>query len=148
MPYQTSDIRHRTLNTILAATEAYGPPTPTQPVPAAVRVHVLKLQRYTTAHPDWSSHSPHLARLKEQIRAAWDVILLETDVGLAPQPRAPGQPTIVDYRRTLGARYMPPAHPVYSVRDPVHLHQQAAVALDQLRQRHLAPLEALFLTRV
>ena len=31
---------------------------------------------------------------------------------------------------------------------PGHLHQQAAVALDQLRQRHLPPLEALSLARV
>ena len=31
---------------------------------------------------------------------------------------------------------------------PVPLHQQAAVALDQLRQRHLAPLEALSFARV
>ena len=56
-----------------------------------------------------------VARLKEQIRAAWDVILLEKDVGLAPLPSAPGQPTEVDYRRTLGARYVPPADPVYAV---------------------------------
>ena len=31
---------------------------------------------------------------------------------------------------------------------PVPLHQQAAVALDQLRQRHLAPLEVLSLAHV
>ena len=54
----------------------------------------------------------------------------------------------MDYRRTLGARYMPPADPVYVVGVPVQLHQQAAVALDQLRQRHLAPLEVLSLARV
>ena len=89
-----------------------------------------------------------LSRLKEQIRAAWDVILLEKDVGLAPLARTPGQPTKVDYRRTLGARYVPPADPVYAVGVLIHLHQQAAVALDQLRQRHLAPLEALCLARV
>ena len=134
-----------------AATAAYGPPTPSQPVASAVLVHVLNLQRYTTAHPDWSSHSPHLmevARLKEQIRAAWDVILLKKDVGLAPLPRAPGQPTTADYLRTLGARYVPSAGPVYAVGVPVHHHQQAAVALDEQSQRHLAPLEALSLTRV
>ena len=82
-----------------AATAAYGPPTPSQPVPATVRVHVLNVQRYTAARPNWSSRSPHLmevARFKEQIRAAWDVILLEKDVGLAPLPSAPGQPTKVD----------------------------------------------------
>ena len=89
-----------------------------------------------------------VARLKEQIRAAWDVILHEKDVGLAPLPRAPGQPTKVDYRRTLGARYVPPADPVYAVGVPVHLHQQTAVALDQLCQQHLAPLEALSLARI
>ena len=124
---------------------------PSQPVPSAVRVHVVNLERYTTAHPDWSSHSPHLvelAHLKEQIRAAWDVILLEKDVGLAPLPRTPWQPTKVDYRRTLGARYVPPADPFYAVGVPVHLHQQAAVALEQLCQRHLSPLEALSLARV
>ena len=38
--------------------------------------------------------------------------------------------------------------PAYAVGVPVQLHQQAAVALDQLRQRHLAPLEALSLARV
>ena len=132
-----------------AATAAYGPPAPSQPVPSAVRVHVTNLWRYTIAQPDWASQSPHLmevARLREQIRAAWDVILLEKDVGLAPLPSAPGQPTKVDYRRTLGARYVPPADPVYVV--GVQLHQQAAVALDQLRQRHLAPLEALSLAHV
>ena len=134
-----------------AATAAYGPPVPSQPVPSTVRVHVTNLQRYTLAYPDWASHSSHLvevARLKERIRAAWDVLLLEKDVGLAPLPAAPGQPTKVDYRRTLGARYVPPADPVYVVGVPVPLHQQAAVALDQLRQRHLAPLEALSLARV
>ena len=128
------------------ATAAYGSPTPSQPVPVVIRVHVLNLQRYTAEHPDWSSHSLHpmeVARLKEQIRAAWDVVLLEKDVGLVPLPRGPGQPTKVDYRRTLRASYVPPADPVYAVGVPVHLHQQAAVALDQLRQRHLAPLEAL-----
>ena len=120
-------------------------------MPSAVRVHVANLRRYTLTHPDWASQSPHLvevARLKEQIRAAWDVILLEKDVGLAPLPSAPGQPTKVDYRRTLGARYVPPADPVYVVGVKVQLHQRAAVALDQLRQRHLAPLEALSLARV
>ena len=35
-----------------AATAAYGPPTPSQPVLAAVRVHVLNLQSCTTEHPD------------------------------------------------------------------------------------------------
>ena len=134
-----------------AATAAYGPPVPSQPVPSAVRVHVTNLRRYALAHPDWASPSPHLveiARLKEQIRAAWDVILLEKDVGLAPLPTTPGQRTKVDYRRTLGARYVPPADPVYVVGVPVPLHQQAAVALDQLCQRHLAPLEALSFARV
>ena len=134
-----------------AATAAYGPPAPSQPVPSAVRVHVANLRRYTVTHPDWASQSPHLvevARLKERIRAAWDVILLVKDVGLAPLPSAPGQPTKVDYRRTLGARYVPPADPVYVVGVPVQLHQHAAVALDQLRQRHLGPLEALSLARV
>ena len=130
---------------------AYGPPAPSRPVPSDVRVHVANLRRYTVTHPDWASQSPHLvevARLKEQIRAAWDVILLEKDVGLAPLPSAPGQPTKVDYRGTLGARYVPPADPVYVVGVPVQFHQQAAVAMDQLRQRHLAPLEALSLARV
>ena len=134
-----------------AATAAYGPPVPSQPVPSTIHVHVANLQRYTLAYPDWASQSSHLvevARLKERIRAAWDVLLLEKDVGLAPLPAAPGQPTKVDYRRTLGARYVPPADPVYVVGVPVPLHQQAAVALDQLRQRHLAPLEALSLARV
>ena len=134
-----------------AATAAYGPPVPSQPVPSTVRVHVTNLQRYTLAYPDWASQSSHLvevARLKERIRAAWDVLLLEKDIGLAPLPAAPGQPTKVDYRRTLGARYVPPADPVYVVGVLVPLHQQAAVALDQLRQRHLAPLEALSLARV
>ena len=134
-----------------AATAAYGPPAPIQPVPSAVRVHVANLRRYTLTHLDWASQSPHLvevARLKERIRAAWDVILLKKHVGLAPRPSAPGQPTKVDYRRTLGACYVPPADPVYVVGVPVQLHQQAAVALDQLRQRHLAPLEALSLARV
>ena len=134
-----------------AATAAYGPPAPSQPVPSAVRVHVTNLRRYTVTHPDWASQSPHLvevARLKEQIRAAWDVILLEKDVGLAPLPSTPGQPTKVDYHRMLGARYVPLADPVYVVGVLVQLHQQAAVALDQLRQWHLAPLEALSLARV
>ena len=134
-----------------AATAAFGAPVPSQPVPSTVRVHVTNLRRYTLAHPDWASQSSHLvevARLKEQIRAAWDVILVEKDVGLAPLPTAPGQPTKVDYRRTLGAQYVPPADPVYVVGVPVPLHQQAAVALDQLRQRHLAPLEALSFARV
>ena len=134
-----------------AATTAYGPPVPSQPVPSTIRVHVTNLQRYTLAYPDWASQSSHLvevARLKERIRAAWDVLLREKDVGLAPLPAAPGQPTKVDYRRTLGARYVPPADPVYVVGVPVPLHQQAAVALDQLRQRHLAPLEALSLAHV
>ena len=134
-----------------AATAAFGPPVPSQPVPSTVRVRVTNLRRYTLAHPDWVSQSPHLvevARLKEQIRAAWDVLLLEKDVGLAPLPAAPGQPTKVDYRRTLGAHYVPPADRVYVVGVPVPLHQQAAVILDHLRQRHLAPLEALSLTRV
>ena len=134
-----------------AATAAFWPPVPSRPVPSAVRVHVTNLRRYTLAHPDWASQSSHLveiARLKEQIRAAWDVILLEKDVGLATLPTAPGQPTKVDYHRTLGARYVPPADPVYVVGVPVPLHQQAAVALDQLRQRHLAPLEALSFTCV
>ena len=136
-PPSTSDAppRYVAVTTALyaAATAAYGPPTPSQPVPSVVRFHVINLQRYTMAHPDWSSHSPHLvevARLKEQIRAAWDVILLKKDVGLAPLPHAPGQPTKVDYRRTLGARYLPPADPVYAVGVLLHLHQQAAVALD------------------
>ena len=134
-----------------AATAAFGPPVLSQPVPLAVRVHVTNLRRYTLAHPDWASQSSHLveiARLKEQIRAAWDVILLEKDVGLAPLPAAPGRPTKVDYRRTLGARYVPLADLVYVVGVPAPLHQQAAVALDQQRQRHLAPLEALSFTRV
>ena len=134
-----------------AATTAFGPPVPSQPVPSAVRVPLTNLRRYTLAHPDWASQSPHLveiARLKEQIRAALDVILLEKDVGLAPLPTAPGQPTEVDYRRTFGAQYVPPADPVYVVGVPVPLHQKAAVALDQLRQWHLAPLEALSFTRV
>ena len=134
-----------------AATAAYGPPVPSQPVPSTVRVHVTNLQRYTLTYPDWASQSSHLvevARLKERIRAAWDVLFLEKDVGLAPLPAAPGQPTKVDYRRTLGARYVPPADPVYVPGVPVPLHQQAAVALEQLRQRHLAPLEALSLARV
>ena len=43
---------------------------------------------------------------------------------------------------------MPPARPVHVVGVPVQLHQQAAVALDQLRQRHQAPLEALSLAHV
>ena len=67
-----------TLALYTAATAAYGPPTPSQPVPLAVRVHVANLRRYALAHPDWASQSPHLvevARLKEQIRAAWDVLL-------------------------------------------------------------------------
>ena len=55
---------------------------------------------------------------------------------------------IAHVRRMLGARYVPPADPVYVVGVPVQLHQQAAVALDQLRQRHLAPLEALSLACV
>ena len=134
-----------------AATAAYGPPAPSQPVRSAVRVQVANLRRYTVTHPDWVCQSPHLvevARLQEQIRAAWDVILLEKDVGFAPLPSAPGQPTKVDYRRMLGARYVPLAHPVYVVGVPVPLHQQAAVALDQLRQRHLAPLDVLSLARI
>ena len=134
-----------------AATAAYGPPAPSQSVPSAVRVHVANLRRYTVAQPDWASQSSHVvevARLKEQIRAAWDVILLEKDLGLAPLPSAAGQPTKVDYRRTLGARYVPPADPIYVVGVPVQLHQQAAVALDKLRQRQLAPLEALSLACV
>ena len=89
-----------------------------------------------------------VARLKEQIWAARDVLLLEKDVGLAPLPAAPGQPTKVDYRRTSGAHYVPLADPVYVVGVPVPLHQQAAVALDQLHKGHLAPLEALSLARV
>ena len=107
-----------------ATTAAYGPPAPSQPVPSVVRVHVANLRRYALAHPDWASQSQHLvevARLKEQIRGAWEV-LLEEDVGLAPLPHAPGQPTKVDYRRTLGARYVPPADPVYVVGVPVPLH--------------------------
>ena len=116
-----------------AATAAYGPPAPSQPVPSAVRLHVANLRRYTVTHPDWASQSPHLvevARLKERIQAAWNVILLVKDVGLAPLPSAPGQPTKVDYRRTLGARYVPPADPVYVLGVLVQLHQHAAVALD------------------
>ena len=53
-----------------AATAAFGPPVPSQPVPSAIRVHVTNLRRYTLAHPDWTSQSSHLmevARLKEQI---------------------------------------------------------------------------------
>ena len=114
-----------------AATAAFGPPIPSHPVPSAVRVHVANLRRYALAHPDRASQSPHLvevARLKEHIRAAWDVILLEKDVGLAPLPAAPGQPTKVDYRRTLGARYMPQQIPSTSWGS--QYHQQAAVALD------------------
>ena len=134
-----------------AATAAFGPRVPSQPVPSAVRVHVTNLRRYTLTRPDWASQSLHvveIVRLKEQLRAAWDVILLEKAVGLAPLPTAPGQPTKVDCRRTLGARYAPPADRVYVVGVPVPLHQQAAVAPDQLRQRHLTPLEALSFTRV
>ena len=118
-----------------AANAAYGPRAPGQPVPSAFRVHVANLRRYTYTHPDWASQSPHLvevARLKKQIGAAWDVILLETDVGLAPLPSAPGQPTKVDYRRTLGARYGPHSIPVYVVGVPVQLHQKATAALDNL----------------
>ena len=72
-----------------AATAAYGPPAPSQPVPAVVRVQVANLQRYTMTHRDWASHTAHLvevARLRGQIRAALDIILLEKDVGLAPLP--------------------------------------------------------------
>ena len=56
-----------------AATAAFGPPVPSQPVPSTVRVHVTNLRRYTLAHPDWASQSSHLvevARLKEQVQAA------------------------------------------------------------------------------
>ena len=116
-----------------AATASYRPPAPSQYVPSAVRVHVAHVRRYTLRHPNWASQSPHLvevACLKQQIRAAWDVSLLEKHVGLAPLPSDPVQPTKVDYRRTLEARYVPPAHPVYVVEVPVQLHQQAAVALD------------------
>ena len=60
-------------------------------------------------------------------------------------PTPTGNPTKC-YRRTLGPRYVPPAELVYTVGVPVHHHQQAV--LDQLRQRHLAPLEALPLARV
>ena len=133
-----------------AATAAFGSPVPSQPVPLAVRVHVTNLRRYTLAHPDWASQSSHLvevARLKEQIRAAWEVILLEKDVGLAPlthRPRPTHQgglpPHFGSAVRTPGGSY------VMGV--PMPLHQQAAVALDQLRQRHLAPLEALSFARV
>ena len=154
MPPSTSDAPPHyvavTTSLYAAATAAYGPPTPSQPVPSAVGVHVVNFQLYTMAHPDWLSHSPYLvevARLKEQIRAAWDVILLEKDVGLAPLPYTPGRPIKVDHRRTLEARYVPPADPVYAVGVPVHVHQRAAVALDHLHQRHLAPLETLSLTR-
>ena len=115
-----------------AATAAYGPPAPARPVPAAVRVQMDNLQHYTSAHPDWASHATHLGeveRLRGQIRAAWDIILLEKDVGLAPLPQQPEQPTKVDYRRTLGSQYVPPADPDM-VGVPVSLHQQAAVALD------------------
>ena len=84
-----------------AATAAYGPPGPSQPVPSAVRGQVANLRSSIPTQPDWASLSPHLvevARLKEQIRGAWDVILLQKDVvtvGLAPLPSAPGQPTKV-----------------------------------------------------
>ena len=76
-----------------ATTAAFGPRVPSQPVPSTVRVHVTNLRLYTLAHPEWVSQSSQLVevpRLKEQIRAAWDVILLEKDVGLAPLPAAPG----------------------------------------------------------
>ena len=67
-------------------------------------------------------------------------------MGLAPLPCAPEQPTKVGYRRTLGARYAPSANPVYAAGVPVH--ERGAVALDQLRRRHPAPLEAPSLARV
>ena len=37
---------------------------------------------------------------------------------------------------------MASADPVYMVGVPIPLHQQSAVALDQLCQRHLAPMES------
>ena len=46
-----------------AATAAFGPPVPTQPVPSAVRVHVTNLRRHTLTHPDWASRSSPLWRL-------------------------------------------------------------------------------------
>ena len=42
-----------------------------------------------------------------------------------------------------GKRYVAPADPVYVVGTPVPLPRHGAVALDQPRQRHLAPLESL-----
>ena len=57
-------------------------------------------------------------------------------------------PPRVTSHRTLRARYGPPAAPVYAVGVPVHLHQQAVVALDPLRQRQVGPMESLSPVRV
>ena len=68
--------------------------------------------------------------------------MLEKDIWLAPKPRATTQPTKVDYHHTRGSHDVAPTDRVYVVGVRVPLHQQNTVALDQLRQRHLGPMDS------
>ena len=96
-------------------------------------------------NPKWWASATRVMRMQAQKRAlqvSWDISSMENYLGVKPVGPALNrpQPDKKVYRRVFQTKFFGEVEPAYTCPPHTSHHLAAAVALDQLAQRHLAPL--------
>ena len=128
-----------------AARDAYGEPVAYDRIPVLVRLQQEHLSTYLRGHPTWWTKLEHLHQvltLRRAVHTAWYITNLASQLGLVRTTRH-DHPSTKAYRRIFKGSFSPSVEPKYAVHLSVCPRLRAHVTLDQLCQRHLAPLSSL-----
>ena len=140
----------RALSAVISASaeEAFGVAPHGRPEPVSVR-RIRGRLRYLQSTQGWwatPSLAAAVAAARADLATAGDLHHMSCNAGLILSRGTPLR--AAHYRRTYGKKYVPPVDPRYLAHMEIRPSSHAAVALEQLRSRHLAPTRQMSKARV
>ena len=142
VPHKFQHIREALVE---AAHTVYCQPVAYDRLPPMVRQQQDSLKTFLLSHPFWWTRLEHLHQvltLWRAVHTAWCIATLESQLGLS-RPHRHEQPSARSHRWVFGRQLGPSMEPKYVVSMSVNPRLRAHVTLDQLCQRHLAPVGSL-----
>ena len=128
--------------------DVFGDPVECGGVPRLVTRQREVIERFVKQNPKWwtsATRVMHMHVRKRALQVSWDISSIENYLGVRPvgptQNRP--QPDKKVYRRVFYTKFSGEVEPAYTCPPHTAHHLAAAVALDQLAQRHLAPLSCI-----
>jgi len=140
------DIQSFSAAIVASLEHTFGPPADFVAVPRLVLNIQGTLRQYIRQHPHWASTmqgTKHVATLKSRGQAAWGIVDVDRQLRVAPVTAlcvdgAPA-PSRRHYKLVTSAASTARLEPAYTAGETTPTDLLGAVAVDQFRQRHLAP---------